>query len=429
MVAYEEIARSKYKSNWLLLLVLASQVLICVFTLFVVYDQFVKEKNLEDVLEDVIENVNRSVDASQYRMVCYYTTPNSDEKDYLRLVDIKKNLCSHVNIGIVNVKNSTLILSSNFIRLLNEELATLRVTDPSLKILLWVGGGGYAEEGFASMVRNHSSRKIFIRSLKEVLHKYKLDGVDLDWEFPRAYNKQRQHFSQLLREIKQEYIRERKDYLLSVAVAAPEGIALFAYDVKELNSYADFVNLMSYDYHFYTQETPFTGLNAPLYARKNERSIMGTFNINYSVNWWLTNGLDRQKLVVGLPTYGHSFTLVNPFNNKIGAPASHFGQCGNLGFTTYFETCVFEMKNVIKHFYDEDTCSPYINSGAEWISYENERSLQCKTDYIKSMKLGGAMIFSLNSDDYKNVCYIIEHNQNTKFPLIEAVKNNLYQKV
>lgn len=50
-----------------------------------------------------------------------------------------------------------------------------------------------------------------------------------------------------------------------------------------------------------------TGLNAPLYRRHDEHSVFGTLNINSSVSYWHASGLDKDKIVVGLPTYGHSF--------------------------------------------------------------------------------------------------------------------------
>lgn len=96
-------------------------------------------------------------------------------------------------------------------------------------------------------------------------------GLDIDWEFPSAHNRERQHFSQLLHEIRREYEREHRTYLLSVAVAAPEGIAFYAYDIGEINNYADYVNIMSYDYHFYTKASPFTGNpNAFISSVKNK---------------------------------------------------------------------------------------------------------------------------------------------------------------
>lgn len=107
----------------------------------------------------------------------------------------------------------------------------------------------------------------FIGSLKEILQKHGLDGVDLDWEFPGfnaerksvKKNRERQHFSQLLREIRLEFIRERRGFVLSVAVAAPKTIVDISYDVSELNKYVDFINVMTYDFHFYSKLTPFTG--------------------------------------------------------------------------------------------------------------------------------------------------------------------------
>lgn len=193
-------------------------------------------------------------------VVCYFTVNNADvQYEDLNLTQVNGTLCTHINVGMAFINNSSIVISQSLNNTLVRDMPQLRKQFPHLKFLLCIGGGGSASDGFPDMVKNHQSRKVFIQSLKEVLRKYTLDGCDLDWEFPSAYNRERMHFSQLLYEIRQEYVRERRDYLLSVAVAAPEGIALFAYDVAELNKYADHVNLMSYDYHFYTKGTPFTG--------------------------------------------------------------------------------------------------------------------------------------------------------------------------
>ncbi|XP_004530472.1 chitinase-3-like protein 2 [Ceratitis capitata] len=360
------------------------------------------------------------------RLVCYYSVPDPDnEFDDLRLANVNADLCTHINIGMVSVNNGLLVIGNNLRRILLQDVTVLRTINPALKFLLWIGGGANSD-GFPAMVKNHTTRKAFVHSMKQTLAMYKLDGIDLDWEFPSAYNKERQHFSQLIYEIRQEYKRERRDYMLTVAAAAPEGIAVFAYDVQMLNQYVDYVSVMSYDYHFYSHGTPFTGLNAPLYARPNERSLLGTLNINYSVNWWLANGLDRKKLIVGLPTYGHSFTLVSALNYAIGAPADGIGRCGSLGFTSYSELCWFNTHNIVLHEeYDHSTCSPYLSSSTEWISYENETSIACKALYIKNHQLGGAMIFSLNTDDVKGYC---PRAYKTKFPLVETVKSILFSK-
>lgn len=83
------------------------------------------------------------------------------------------------------------------------------------------------------------------------------------------------HFSQLLHEIRREYEREQRTYILSVAVAAPEGIAYFAYDIRIINENCDYINIMTYDYHFYSKSSPFTGmcvwLNRFAFARTGKK--------------------------------------------------------------------------------------------------------------------------------------------------------------
>lgn len=198
-----------------------------------------------------------------YRRICYYTVPltdNSKANNDLSLLHVNGTICTHINIGCTHLdQNHSIIINEKIHKCLSENIPRLRQSYPSIKFLLWIGGADWSSAGFHSMVQNHANRKVFLKSLKSILTKYHLDGCDLDWEFPTAYNRDRQHLSQLLYEIRTEYKKERRPYLLSIAVAAAEGIAYFAYDVGMINKYVDHVNLMTYDYHTFTKLTPYTG--------------------------------------------------------------------------------------------------------------------------------------------------------------------------
>lgn len=196
-------------------------------------------------------------DANTLKLVCYYNSPNSfNQSNDLYPDNIDPNLCTHINVGMILVTKNQLVVENN-LKEMFKRTTQLKKKNPDLKVLIWVGGA--YSPGFSEMVVNHANRKEFIQSLKLVLETYALDGIDIDWEFPSAHHRERQHFSQLLREIRREYQREHRTYLLSVAVAAPEGIVFYAYDIGEINKYVDFVNIMTYDYHFYSLGTPFTG--------------------------------------------------------------------------------------------------------------------------------------------------------------------------
>lgn len=121
-------------------------------------------------------------------------------------------------------------------------------------------------------------------------------------------------------------------------------------------------------------------------------------------------------------------SLVNALNTKIGSPASDNGRVGQSGFVTYSDVCWFKRNNFfINEVYDEESCSPYIYAGTEWISYENERSITCKTEYVKANGYGGVMIFSLNTDDYSSYCYDQSLESSDKFPLVRRINSILFQ--
>ncbi|XP_061704138.1 chitinase-3-like protein 2 [Cydia pomonella] len=351
--------------------------------------------------------------APKAALVCYYNTPRDVRS--LQPRDIPPYLCTHINVAFASVRNKTLHLDPPQLATIRQ-VVLLRKSNPKLKVLVSVGGAG--ENGFADMVINHASRKQFIRSIKSLLHNYTLDGIDLDWEFPTG-NRQRQHFSQLLREIRMEFLREKRDYLLTVAVAAEETIADASYDYDQLNLYTDFLNVMTYDFHFYTKMTPFTGFNSPLYSEPGQRLFLSTLNVNYTMHMYLAKGLAPGKLVVGIPTYGHSFQLVNPGNTLPGSPAAGPGSLGTGGFVSYPDVCQFVKHPGGKQSRDAAAAVPYAHRGTEWLSYDDGESVAKKAEFAAQLGLRGAMVYSLDSDDYSNVCGL------KALPLVSAVRRAL----
>lgn len=62
----------------------------------------------------------------------------------------------------------------------------------------------------------------------------------------------------------------------------------------------------------------------------------------WAVNYWLQKGAPAEKLNVGMPLYGRSFTLASPSNNGLSAPdRGNGGQAGRYtneaGFLAYYE--------------------------------------------------------------------------------------------
>ena len=71
-----------------------------------------------------------------------------------------------------------------------------------------------------------------------------------------------------------------------------------------------------------------TGGHTALYPRKDETEIEKTLNVDFAINYWLKNGMPKEKINMGLAFFGRSFKLVNPENNHVGAPATGTGISG-----------------------------------------------------------------------------------------------------
>ena len=81
-------------------------------------------------------------------------------------------------------------------------------------------------------------------------------------------------------------------------------------------------------------------------------------SVDYAVNLWLDRGCAKDKLVMGMGTYGRTFTLVNKAKTGLNADASGPGAAGPStsakGFLSYYEICDFvKNKGWTSEFIDE----------------------------------------------------------------------------
>src|SRR6218665_262094 len=105
--------------------------------------------------------------------------------------------------------------------------------------------------------------------------------------------------------------------------------------------YCDFINIMSYDFH--GKWEPKTGHNAPLYHLSTQSEWQKQLTIDFGVRMWEKSGTPKEKIVVGLATYGRSFTLASGKSTGFDAPSTGGGKAGEFtreaGFLSFYEIC------------------------------------------------------------------------------------------
>jgi len=355
---------------------------------------------------------------SGHRLVCYYSLTDEGKPSYLRPEAVDPYLCTHLLIGFASLSNGTIAPPSAITNQVFQGILKLKTLNQNLKVMISVGEITSTGE-FAKIIATEQSRTMFAETSLDYLKKYGFDGIDLDWEFPNwlptSFEK-KDNFTELLKAFHQSILKTDNSTILSLAVASPLLIIDLSYDIPSVAKYVDFVSIMSYDYHAFSEGLPFTGANAPLYSYPNESGYFSTLNTNWSSTYWASKGMPKEKINVGIPTYGHSFKLINANNAGWNAPAQGFGDIGDGGFVMYGDVCKFLSDPKTKVIYDIYYRVPYAYNKLEWISFDNIDSYDEKIRYILENGFGGGMLFSLNYDDFNATC-----DAKTHFPLTKRL--------
>ncbi|TDL29460.1 glycoside hydrolase [Rickenella mellea] len=174
------------------------------------------------------------------------------------------------------------------------------------KVKLSIGGWD-GSSYFSAACADDSTRSIFVSNIASIYHRYDLDGIDIDWEYPSQSGNGNKFgpndtanflsFLQLLRST-----------LPSAKISAPVQTSTFVgpngdslIDVSAFANALDWVMIMNYDV-WGSSSTP--GPNAPL-SDGCHNSSQPTANAYAAVNAWTAAGIPPSKIVLGVPSYGY----------------------------------------------------------------------------------------------------------------------------
>ncbi|PSN37589.1 hypothetical protein C0J52_14524 [Blattella germanica] len=132
------------------------------------------------------------------------------------------------------------------------------------------------------------------------------------------------------------------------------------------------------------------------------------------VNYWLSEGAPPEKIILGMGLYGRSFTMAGSqcalgvARTGAGTAGPYTREAGMLGFN---EIC----ENNWTEKWDDQQQVPYACKGNQLVGYDSIKSIKIKSQYVLDKGLGGAMVWSVETDDFTGKCY------GYKYPLLRAI--------
>jgi chitinase len=351
----------------------------------------------------------------QYKKIGYYAGWSAYSNFLVANIDASK--LTHLNYAFANISSDGKIavgdpwidiqksyagdtaaqpFKGNFYQLLK-----LKQKYPLLKTLITVGGWSWSGK-FSDVALTDESRTIFAQSCLDFILKYGFDGVDLDWEYPVGGGlvtnvnrpEDKQNFTLLIKKIRETFdaqtAKDGKHYVVSIAAGAGQGYAANT-ELNLIQQYTDNIQIMTYDYH--GSWDSLTGMNAPLYRDP----LHSEWSIQDAVQTYIKNGVPASKLIMGIPLYGRIFNPNSTVNNGLYQPFAYGGTAVSYG---NIEKSYLNQNGFVRY-WNPDSKVPWLFNGTQMLSYDDVESIGYKTDFIKTMGLGGAMMWEISQDPNK----------------------------
>ena len=224
---------------------------------------------------------------------------------------------------------------------------------------------------------DENARANLIQNIIDVVNKKGYYGVDVDFEFLKADDKE--NYVEFTRILADKLHEQNKILIIALppkTSAEQTGALVDGIDYKLLGKNADYLLLMTYEWGY--------RFGPPL--------AIAPINQVRRVVEYAINEIDNKKLLLGIPNYGYDWTL--PYEKGFSdAPSISPVEAVNIA-----------RKKGVEIQFDELSQAPFFNykdelSRTHTVWFEDPKSYKAKTDLIKEYDMAGGFVWELLRDN------------------------------
>jgi chitinase len=325
---------------------------------------------------------------------------------------------THIIFSFTEVIDNEMKFPDDSTGLMLRQLVAEKKSFPNLKVMIACGGWG-GSGGFSEMSGTPENRKKFVESVARFIREYKLDGLDIDWEYPGMPGignpyipEDKENFTSLMRELREEMDKIGKDQVLTFAVAGWEEFFNHV-ELDKVMQYATYMNVMSYDLaggddSFTSHHTNLGWVKmedlegTPASAKiREEGDSTKPYSAEKIITYCMNKGVNPGQIVIGGAFFGKAWKGVPPANN--GLYQLNRGPWKERNSYATIREKREDANGFVRH-WDPIAKAPFLYNPTDsiFISYEDTVSIRLKTEYAINTGLGGIMFWSLNSDTPKD---------------------------